>query len=217
MAPIRIELLGDRIVATTPFHPAFPAKARALGGRCHGASKTWVFDARDEQRVRAIVRQVYGTDDSSSAAVLTLRCQLDEATVDDRATSLWFCGREIARTFGRDDRPKLGSGVVVLAGGFRSGGSRKNFGVITNPGTIVEIRDVPEAAAREIHGECYGVALLDASGAVVAEATHPESPDLGPDAPDVSESDALATAIAEAEGRLAGLRFRAAELAEAAT
>lgn len=229
MSTIKITVAGGKLSVVSPYNPSFPAKAKALGGKW--ASPAWVFDARDEVRVRALCLAVYGDDGNPIAAedMLTIRVAFDDSgSLDGPAESEWIAGRKVASIRGRDSGAVLGDGVICIAGGFGSGGSMKHPRITRRDGTIVEIRDVPRVAAEKAHNTYHGVTLLDAAGNVVAEATQPE-----PEAPPAqvlpveeaaamagieidrtAERDALATEIAAAEGRLAGLRFRAAEIAE---
>lgn len=133
----------QRLRVRTPFHPAFPAKANLLGGNWKGADKEWSFDPRDEQRVRDLCKQIYGTDGTVTDLV-SVRVTMDKMPVCDQ---LWLCGRMIAERRGRDEQVRLGDGVVVIAGGFPgSGGSHNNPSLSPRAGTVVEVRD----AGREI-------------------------------------------------------------------
>ena len=84
---------------------------------------------------------------------------------------------------------------------------------------------MPRAAAEKLHSEHHGVTLYSVVGAVLRKATHEPPPAqasvvepaaavvLGSvDLDATEELNRLARAIAETEGRLAGLRFRQAEV-----
>lgn len=207
--------LNDRILCTTPFHPDFAARAKKLGGRWEPSEKSWRFDRRDEASVRALCVRLFGTDGSPETAsdVLTIRASSD--VCESRADSLWLAGRQVARVLGRDSGAKLGDGVVVLSGSFGSGGSVKNPRITVREGTTFELRDVPRAMAERVHAEFHGVDLLNGDGVVVLAATHAEDPAPVVLATEPSEADVLAAEIAATTGRLAGLKFRAAEIAVA--
>lgn len=51
-----------RIAVSSPYHPHFPARARSLGGIWDAKRRVWVFDAADDDRVRSLCREIYGTD-----------------------------------------------------------------------------------------------------------------------------------------------------------
>lgn len=154
MQPVRItrmktRQLGSVVCARITPHPAFPVAARLLGGFKHmstGDHETWTFDVGIEGRVRTLCIDIWGTDGS-------LATDLDTVTLrwivpDARERELWLAGRLVARREQRDDPVRLGNGVTVVQGGFwPAGGSKKNPRLDPYDGTVVEIRNVPRAAA----------------------------------------------------------------------
>ena len=136
----------SRFRVSSPYHPEFPARARELGGTWIADRKEWSFDLRDEARVRDLLRTVYAADGSEDASdLVAVRVDLDHAASTDRLLGL---GRELAHRWSRDERVRLGAGVVVVAGGFPgSGGSRNHPRLAPQAGTILEVRDVPRAIA----------------------------------------------------------------------
>jgi DNA repair protein RadC len=66
--PISIVEQDGRIVVSTPYHPDFPARARFLGGEWSAARRVWVLDVRNDSRVRALCREIYGTDGADGTA-----------------------------------------------------------------------------------------------------------------------------------------------------
>lgn len=145
MTDISVTTNDGRIEVRTPYNPDFPSPARGLGGKWNGSSKVWTFDVRDEDRVRALVRETYGTDGDDGTTTVNLRIRADLYADDD---SLWVAGRQIARRLSRDYTVRLGENCVIIGGGFPgSGGSHKNPRLDAEDGTIIEIRDVPAALA----------------------------------------------------------------------
>lgn len=125
-----------------PYEPTMPAKARAIGGRWDGDTKAWIFSLRDEERVRELAREVYGTDGTASQTV-TVRLA-DPEGYARYSNELYLFGRMIARRRERDEAVRLGEGVIIVAGGFNyRGGSVKNPRLEAKEGTVLEIRDVP--------------------------------------------------------------------------
>lgn len=149
---IRIEKVkaangSELIKLQSPYHPNLPARAKALGGRFNGEDKSWYFDPRDEERVRTLVRKIFGTDGSSEATdLVTLRVSFPAGWREDR-DGVFVAGRCIARAFGRDSGARLGEGVILLAGSIDSGGSRARWKTAVAAGSVFEVRDVPRAAA----------------------------------------------------------------------
>jgi DNA repair protein RadC len=60
--PVSIVEENGRIAVSSPYHPNFPARARFLGGEWDAERHIWMFDAKDDTRVRSLCREIYGTD-----------------------------------------------------------------------------------------------------------------------------------------------------------
>lgn len=118
---------------------------KALGGKWNEPSRVWVFDQRDEARVRAVVEDVFGSLESSGRLV-TVRWQ-----VSDRYNPARLAGRVIAERRGRDEDVRLGAGVVIVSGEFPSRGGSRNNPALGSSSVIVEIRDVDANIAAKDH------------------------------------------------------------------
>lgn len=154
MTTVKIYTDSGRVYCTTPFHPDFAAAARDIGGSWDSLSRNWNFDARDEQRVRDLCMDIWGSD-GSPCELVTLRCVagkiFDAAGTD---CELYLAGRFVARVAGKTDvRAKLGGGVVMTSGRFRGSGSLKNPYIAWEAGTTFELRDVPRAEAERLRDE----------------------------------------------------------------
>lgn len=140
MSTVQITTEDGKLYLSSPYHPNLPAQARQIGGKFHRASSSWVFDPRDEQRVRELAHAIYGTDGTATQFV-TIRVHLDKYR---NGPGLWVCGRELATRQGRDTPVRLGDGVIIVEGGFDGrGGSVKNPRLDPKDGTVLEVRDVP--------------------------------------------------------------------------
>lgn len=146
---VKVEISSNSLRVFSPYHPDFPACARRLGGRWDAASKAWTFDARDEARVRDLCREIYGSDGSAAAEadLVTLRLTATEEQ-SEHTSGIYLVGRCLAHATGRDSGARLGGGVVLLRGGAHSGGSVKNWRTEIRMGSVLEVRDVPRAAAQ---------------------------------------------------------------------
>lgn len=144
-----ITVTGARLSVTAPYNSDFVAEAERLGGKWEPPA--WRFDARDEQRIRNICRDVYGSD-GFTADLVTLRVEWHRKSYADKGP-IEIRGRTIARAFGRDSGAKLGDGIILLDGGFGSGGSVKNWETTVKDGTVVLVRDFPRAAAEKLVDE----------------------------------------------------------------
>jgi len=139
-----ITVSNSTVSVNSPYNTDFITAARKLGGKW--VSPEWEFDIRDEQRVRDLCRDVYGTD-GITTDLCTIRAEFGPSDNAGREPITVF-GRVVARAYGRDSGAKLGEGVVLLSGGFGSGGSMKNWETTAKNGTEVLIRDVPRVAVQ---------------------------------------------------------------------
>lgn len=150
MSTVSITTNNNTLQVSSPYHKDFPARARALGGKWAATSKTWHFDQRDEQAVRALCVEFFGTDGSAvlESDLVTLRVTIADGTyILALQGPLFFAGRQIGTAWGRDSGARQGDGVVFIKGRVDSGGSVKNWVTCTSNGAIFEIRDLPRAAA----------------------------------------------------------------------
>jgi hypothetical protein len=155
---------GKRLLVVTPYNAEFVADVKDIGGRWEAAKRAWSVDQRDEERVRDLVRDYFGTDGSpeESATLVTVRIPLGGC----QSHSAYFAGRTIAHRPARDAPVKLSRGVVLVSGDLpRSGGSMK-YPVIGAEDAMVEVRDVPRGALEQ---------YADGAYEIVSETTAPAS------------------------------------------
>lgn len=150
MTSITISTKGNRTSLYTPYHPKLPSRAKKLGGKFDSGEKAWVFDARDEARVRQLALDIYGTD-GTDTEIATVRIQVgNEEWVSARNQGLFLGGQLLAKAKHRDSGARPEEGVVVLEGRLGSGGSMANPVTIAEPHTVLEVRDVPRGAAERM-------------------------------------------------------------------
>ncbi|MBC7340936.1 MAG: hypothetical protein H5U02_00520 [Clostridia bacterium] len=157
---VKVKKDNRGVVVSAPYIPEFPPDAKARGGRWDPAEKVWIFDPRDEEAVRELLRKHYGTDGDDAPVLVGIRVELDQLGVGGKR--IWhFAGRLIAERPGRDSQVRFGPGVVVVEGGFgKSGGSHKHPALSHFPGTVIEIRDVPLPLAERLAAEKPGVSIV---------------------------------------------------------
>jgi len=158
---IHIERTDKSLMVSSPYVPQLPKKARDLGGKWDSTNKIWVFDLRDETRVQRLYEDTYGEWPGAEAIKVDIQLTAIGIPWGDKS-SIFFGGREIARAYGRDSGAKLGNGVVVLKGGFDSGGSVKNWATKALEGTVIELRDIPLTMIEKDNSE-WEVKVLDGS------------------------------------------------------
>src|SRR5690554_5284497 len=102
----------------------FVIQAKTLGGKWDPADKAWMFDARDEQRVRDLCRRVYGTDGNpiDGSDLVTVRVRLARHENSKYENYAKFAGQRIAHRPSRDEPVKLAANVVLVEGTLPSSG-----------------------------------------------------------------------------------------------
>src|SRR5215212_9422329 len=60
----------EKIAVSSPYHPSFPPRARQLGGTWDAGRLIWLFDPRDEERVRGLCEEVYGPGFKDAASAV---------------------------------------------------------------------------------------------------------------------------------------------------
>lgn len=155
---IKITTNNNLLHVASDYSSDFVAGARKLGGRWNAAQKTWDFDPRDEQRVRALLIEVYGTD-GSPVRTCTVQIKADKYRGRE---SVEFFGRSLVHRPNRDAQVRLHPTVTIIAGGCPdSGGSAKNPSVSFYEGTILEVKDVPLSLALAKVEESSNFTIVD--------------------------------------------------------
>lgn len=189
MSNVTIEINGSKLRAITPYNAMFVDLAHRLNAKWN--KPAWVFDARDEHRVRKCCMELFGEDGVSVSEKVTLRIEWPGGGCSSR-DGIYILGRVIAMASGRDSGARVGEGIVTLKGGFGSGGSVKNWETRVDYGTIVLVRDMPK----------------DAVDALIAEGHRSRVYSIEPEAPVVdaaalrAERDRLLVRIAEIDALL---------------
>lgn len=148
------------VAAVTPYHPAFPQAAKALGGKwgtTPNGTKAWLFDARDEEAVRDLCRRVYGTDGAEApdtcdvTITVTTPGVLLALLTEQSDAQWWFAGRGLASRRGRDYAVRLGEGVRIVSGRFTPTGGSMKYPAISYEGEAITllVRDVPRLLAEQ--------------------------------------------------------------------
>jgi len=153
---------GSKIIVYSPYNPEFVKKARKLGGKWstirvkrepkfHGdqdydLKQGWIFDARNEEFIRAILVEAYGHD-GSPTKVADITYTVEPSDVDDKKLHLF--GRLLLERRYRDYNVSPGEGVVIIDDQFPSSGGSQKYPRIDGAGSKLLIRDVPVSLIEE--------------------------------------------------------------------
>lgn len=148
MTEIKVEKTEKNIKVYSKYHKDLPSRARRLGGKWSGSC--WVFDIRDQDKIKDLYLDIYGEfGEETPAEYVTVRYYLTN-DIERRRESIFICGRLIARAFGRDSGAQLGDNILLNDCYATSGGSVKNWytEIHTNgENPYIEIKDVPKIKA----------------------------------------------------------------------
>jgi hypothetical protein len=143
---VRVRVDGGLLTVSSPYNQEYVAAARRLGGRWDPRATVWRFDAREEQRVRDLLRQVYGTDGTSAVETVTVRVCAGQYAGERQ---IYVAGRGVAPPPRRcrDEEPRLASAVTVVDGSFAPCGGSVRHPRLGDNDAVLQIRDVPRVIA----------------------------------------------------------------------
>ncbi|HQP51908.1 MAG: hypothetical protein KBH82_10275 [Syntrophorhabdaceae bacterium] len=124
---VDIEINGDFINVKSLYNSEFVSKAKLMGGKWD--NNCWRFNALNENLVRDLCIEIYGTDGDTVPDVVTVEVEISDS---GDTGPVCFCGWPIARAYGRDSGAKVSDNVVLLDGTVKSGGSVKNWKTIVD-------------------------------------------------------------------------------------
>jgi len=147
---IKIEKTDSQIIVVSDYNKKLPEAAKEIGGRWNASSRAWVFDSRVYAEVKSVYESIYGYFDEPPNMVTLICVAKDNYCQFNSLCGFSLHGRPIASASGRDSGAKTSTGIIVLEGGFDSGGSVKNWKTEVRGGTKIKVLDVPLTLAKEI-------------------------------------------------------------------
>lgn len=140
----------ETVALVAPYHPDIVNAMRALNGSFDRVNGYWLVDEDDENTLRELAKDVFGTDDFASSEKATVRLTFKK-TISEEHGSIFLGGREIAKASGRDSGAKLGEKVVLIDGKLpSSGGSVKNWKTVIFENSVLDLRKLPLDAAKKM-------------------------------------------------------------------
>jgi hypothetical protein len=123
-------------------------KKKEISGRWDGQSRNWIFPIEALEQVKHIYLDVYGEWEDMPLETVNVICK--SGVCGEYNGSLVLHGRIIATAQGRDSGAKTAQGIIVLSGGFTSGGSVKNWKTVCKDETTFKILNVPKEKALQM-------------------------------------------------------------------
>jgi len=141
---IIVTKIEDEILVSSPYHPALPKAARAIGGSWDASKKVWIFKISDEHLVKALYLDVYNEWENAETVRVRITTHSSMRNVND---SVYICGKQIARATGRDSGARTGEDVRWVSGELpSSGGSAKYWTTFVGADSVFEIVNFPSNA-----------------------------------------------------------------------
>jgi hypothetical protein len=150
------------ISVASNYNPTLPGDAKKLGGKWNPGEKVWTFDIRDENRVEALYRNIYGEWDTENEVTNLVNVKITATDdISKYCSGIFFGGRQLARATGRDSGATLGQGVILLSGIATSGGSINNWQTCINKNSVFEVKDIPlTQVEKEDLGKVWKIEIL---------------------------------------------------------
>ena len=121
-----------------PYDNYFIKGAGNSSGKFSHSENCWIFPARSEAKARALLLDVFGTDDTATSQKVDVRVTFPSVYYVNR-DAIRLAGRLIARATCRDSKATLGDDVELVSGWVHGGGSAKNWDTRTSEGSVYEI------------------------------------------------------------------------------
>jgi len=180
---LNIQRTPDSILIGSDYSPVLPSRAKKISGRWDPSQKVWIFPLAAEPQVEALYRDVYGEWDTPTETV-SLLCRVEQKNSVGK-DSICLSGRVIATANGRDSGARTAPGVIVIKGGFSSGGSVKNWTTDVENGTVFRLLDVPRPKAD------YLISNPEWCSEIEIETVHPIVTDINIEALNKERNDLL--------------------------
>lgn len=143
---IIINIINNEASIYAAYNEEFVQKIkRHIGGaRWDALARAWIVPIYAVDRVRAIMKEVFGIDDSipEERELRTVKCTFHDGVEKVRGAVILY-GKCIARATGRDSDAYPGDDVVIESGDIMSGGSARFWKSIVMPGTVAILKNVP--------------------------------------------------------------------------
>lgn len=126
-------------------------QCKKLGGKWDSEEKAWIFSALVSDEVEALDEKY-----NSPKIAVELRAI---GEVCAHISPLYIAGYKIAQAYGRDSGARQSDNISVIAGGFTSGGSAKNWYTVASEGTVIRL-ELPEKTIDDINNDDWEVIRL---------------------------------------------------------
>ncbi|WP_122384609.1 hypothetical protein [Pseudomonas savastanoi] len=170
-----------------PYDDQFIKGAGNSSGKFSHSENCWIFPARSEAKARALLIEIFGTDDTATSPKIDVRVTFTSVYYVDK-DAIRLAGRMIARATSRDSKAVLGDDVDLVAGWVHGGGSAKNWDTRTSEGSVYEIFDFEASKLEELRALSFIEVEVIGGEPVAQEITLKE---IANETPTVSSTDSI--------------------------
>lgn len=145
---MNITVTDTNVSVVSPYNAKFIAGAKQINGKWN--KPAWEFPKENEDLVRNLLRDVYGTDGTPESTV-TILVKLPEAEWLMKDATFMVGPFQALRKLGRDTTPRLGENCTIIQGKLlSSGGSRNNPRITFTNDCVMRIKNVPQSVANSL-------------------------------------------------------------------
>lgn len=148
---MKITRTETKIMVKSDYSTTFVTEAKKISGKWNADNKSWDFDIADEDRVKALLRKIYGEDGETAVETVRVEIVLDKINWSGMPDGvLEMFGRTLLQRRSRDAAVIQHDSVLVVKGSFdRSGGSAKYPRIAQSSDMVIEVKSVPLALAEK--------------------------------------------------------------------
>jgi len=148
---MKITKTDTKIMVKSDYSTTFVAEAKKLSGKWNADNKSWDFDIADEDRVKALLRKIYGEDGETAVETVRVEIVLDKINWSGMPDGvLEMFGRTLLQRRSRDAAVIQHDSVLVVSGSFdHSGGSAKYPRIAQSSDMVIEVKNVPLTLAEK--------------------------------------------------------------------
>lgn len=132
-----------------PYDDQFIKGAGNSSGKFSHSENCWVFPSRSEAKARALLIEIFGTDDTATSPKVDVRVTFPRMYYANK-DAIRLAGRMVARATSRDSKAVLGDDVELVTGWVRGDGSAKNWETRTSEGSVYEIFNFEASKLEEL-------------------------------------------------------------------
>lgn len=159
MKNIRIETRTNKALVYTPYNRKFVEGIHNIGSaKWDARDRAWSVDIDDVEEVQTLLKNIFGTDGTSTVECCTLKIKAKKDIYYDEKLTIYLGTTPLVQAFGRDTGAKVAAdNVSLLSGNITSGGSKKYPNALIEKDAIFKIKQFPVSQLSEIDSNLWEI------------------------------------------------------------